>query len=181
MPKAKFSTSDPSSAAILMASAKILTTDVYHDFPFIYKELMASLKGSIPESAYIDLLNKAKAAQKFIKYPLQYKTRLYVTAGHSDRVMLFLVDMDVPVLENMIDLFDCWAPSDEGLIECAADLFPRIFIFIGKNLTAHSLLSPNHLAELMAVFAKENKVSFSGARNDLYTKPRLEARRSKDT
>lgn len=181
MPRSKFPTglNEDTLVAANIANLKILTTDLLHDFRYIYKIRTETLENSVEESVCYELIQKHKWVSNTNNYPLQYKNRIYILAS-IDRLMLLVLDMAEPIVENLIDVIDCLEPSRCDLIIQSTYIFPHIFIFQGKKLAAHALIRPEVHAELMAVFAKENKVDFNGARYDYYTRPKIEARRNKD-
>lgn len=104
--------------------------------------------------------------------PVENKTSVIICTNF-DYIPFVLYDMDINIISAMIDSFQMF-PS-------AYEIFPpayisTAYIFEGKTLISKNNIAPHTLAQLMIVFKTENLVSFTGARDDWYAKPRRDAK-----
>jgi hypothetical protein len=160
-----------------VANFKTYTTDSIRDYKIIFKELMFYLKDSIIESAYNKLANRQFSFDSLPDYPIEHEIRIYAVAA-IDRTMLFLLDNSTFMANNLMKTLKHAAPSNIDLIADAYYLFPRVFIFWNESLMFNTLVFPDTLAELMAVFSKDNLVQYSEARRGYLSKRLQPSRRS---
>ena len=73
------------------------------------------------------------------------------------------------VIDDMIETFQL---SSNDYEIYPPTYISTIYIFQGDSLLLKSDISPHIFSQLMAVFKSENLVSFTGARDDWYAKPR---------
>lgn len=151
-----------------IAYLKTYSTDLLYDFKIVYREFLnqfseyLSLKDQLEMERHIQKLSA-------LKFKPLAKTRVYIITG-SLYVCLALFGMDECVVDNLAYTYDL----------CNSDVpnpgnppFTSVlYIFKGNDLVSSNYLSAAQMAKLMAVFHKENLVDFSGARYDLYGKPR---------
>ncbi len=109
-----------------------------------------------------------------LKLPIFHNNRVYITTDVY-RVSLMMVDLHPAIIEYLKGFFEDYTPDQAQEFYF---LYGNIWIFEGSNLTQWSLLQPQHLANLMAVFSKENLVDYNSSRYSWKTQPVIEARRS---
>lgn len=128
-------------------------------YDFLYPDTVESLEEQIE---YLSSL----------KVPLTTQNRIYIVTN-LNYIPFVLVNMDDAVVQNLINLYniqDIKSPADIN-----PSFISTLFIFSGKDLLYRSDIYPHDVAQLTAVFNKENLYNFSSTRYDLYGRPRRTA------
>lgn len=101
-----------------------------------------------------------------------HSLRLYVVTNDV-HISLALYDMDERVIRELVATYSQFGCSnDEDLIDVKPSFRTAIFVFENLDLILYEELSTLQLADLMAVFRKENLVDFAPLRDALYRTPR---------
>lgn len=116
----------------------------------------------------LDKLNQNLSELRNISIPINNKASVLIFTDFT-YLPFVLWDMDMRVIDDMIETLQI-SSSDYEI--CPPTYISTIYIFQGDSLLLKSDISPHILSQLMAVFKSENLVSFTGARDDWYEKPR---------
>lgn len=116
----------------------------------------------------LDKLNQDLSELRNISIPISNKSSVLIFTNFT-YLPFVLWDMDMRVIDDMIETLQV---SSNDYEIYPPTYISTIYIFQGDSLLLKTDIPPHILSQLMAVFKSENLVSFTGARDDWYAKPR---------
>ncbi len=166
MPRATININEPFAFEVAnVAYLKKNVQDVLYDYKIMFNIQLNRFKDFLNDYDHYTIFKDLEFLKSQNVQPI-HKNRVYIVTN-LDYVPFMLVDMDEPVVDNLIGRFHVNSPH-----WLTPDFISTLFIFKNENLVYSSDLTPNDVAKLTAVFKKENITEFNGHRYDLYAKPR---------
>lgn len=149
------------------ANLKKYVPEVLHNIEFALEEQFKRFS-SIMLKDDLEKLSLDLSALKNI--PIQSSDKSSVIICTNFTYIPFVIwDMDMRVINDMVETFEICSNEYEVY---PPTYISTIYIFQSHSLLLKTDIAPHILAQLMAVFKSENLISFDGAREDWYIKPR---------
>jgi hypothetical protein len=154
-----------------IANLKSYSTDLLFDFSVIYPIRLKKCGEWLMDDDFESLKKIIEKLSKFHVKPM-IKSRVYIVT-EDIHVCFAMYNMDECVIDQLEYIYgQCGISYPE---DYCPSFLATLYIFRDNQLTFSTDISVNQLVKIMAVFHKENLVNYSGARDDLYAKPRRAA------
>lgn len=153
-----------------IASLKSYSSDLIYDAKKIYEIQLEKYKEWLSENDIQDL-KKSIDTFSSIKVTLVNSNRIYVVASISF-FQLVVYNMDESIIDKLQYTYELISCNDDKNLDYVVPSYrSTLFLFKDNNLVLSSELSSRQLSTLMAVFHKENMVSYKQNRYELCGKP----------
>ena len=179
MPRSKLTTNQYSLLYSKIGYFKTEYPDFIYDFSLIYKSLLEIYLGTEFEklSFFSNTKEKMISLQKTHFKP-HFDNRFYIVTAY-DSPVLAVVNMDEPVIDNIIDTYNTLSFINDDCPErIPGSYFCTLFVFKGNEMVLKSFISPYKMAHFMAAFKNENLINYQGVRDSLYAAPRRRFKRN---